>query len=516
MKRILSLIVLTAVLFTIAIPAFAAERTTFEIEEKAYYDINVPFDVTIGIGTDYDKAEILVDDTVVASYEGGAAEEISEELSLDGKVNYLGNVKISAKVYYGEEVDLISKDILITKLGESINAFKEDFSAENSVYCGFIYNLSGNGPFQAHTFEDGNKAIKYVFDQSYKVDSQPFLTKDGMRIPAGSLITMQFDVYFSSNDCYMVFETRYYDETTKKNEYPKDGSGTRPSITLFTKADKTIGGNPVKAETWYTCKYEMDTITKGLKIYIKERDAAEFNLEYTYANYVSYGLNQIRPTFQCTSNTGAFTAVDNFTVDYIGQVPQWYAKHSFENAEGSAVSAGNVPIEGGKINLGFSKGMDITDGSILIKNEADDSISATSSYNETSFAYSASPVKLRYGSLYSVVFDENLKSIDGNSALTGTKISFLTAKYPVNISMATKTSDGVNIIVNNAGSAVDEKIAVCCYDANGAQLEYNLAAIEADGNMDVILQNAAAADKIVIYVLSAATGGEIYEIYTVE
>ena len=73
MKRILSLIVLTAVLFTIAIPAFAAERTTFEIEEKAYYDINVPFDVTIGIGTDYDKAEFLVDDTVVASYEGGAA-----------------------------------------------------------------------------------------------------------------------------------------------------------------------------------------------------------------------------------------------------------------------------------------------------------------------------------------------------------------------------------------------------------------------------------------------------------
>ena len=371
-----------------------------------------------------------------------------------------------------------------------------------------MYGVTNGATYTKYEYGDGDVAVKT--NLSGKVTSgAPYMVKEGFSIPAGSLIDIYFDVYFSSSDCYMQIETR------SLTGVPKDGTTTMYYIPVFDTGGKMAGGNTYSGETWYGCKLSMNTITKGLDIYVKGGEFDDYTLQKSYPNYVSAGLKAVRPNFFCGSNDGGFVVLDNVSIVAKSQTPQWYTKAYFADVDDTPLTDENAAVEGGKINLAFSKGMgEIADGSVKIVSASGDVVPAVATYNSETFVYTLAPTqKLRYNSQYKIVFADELASEDGSKALSGADILFATEKYEISIASVNETAEGLRIYFAGAEAAQGEVVAVCAYNTDGAMTDFDMAEGIVAGDITALLPNAAATDKIVIYIIDSAEGNYLYELY---
>lgn len=506
MKKILGLII--AIVLLPVLPALAADRTTFSLEEKDYYNITETISLTIVSGDGYTGADVLIDNKVVTSLDGEGAGENTYDVDLSG-ARYLGNVTLGIRANYGNESDTFSKNILITKLGEEKNYFNTQFDGyTGGTSMSGMYGVTNGATYTKYEYGDGNVAVKT--NLSGKVaGGGPYMAKDGLNISAGSLIEIYFDVYFSSSNCYMQIETR------SMSGVPQNGTTTMYYIPVFDVGGKMAGGNTYSGETWYTCKLAMNTITKGLDIYVKGGEFDDYTLQKSYPGYVSAGLKALRPNFFCSSTDGGFVVLDNVSVVAKSQTPQWFVKTSFADADDAPLTDENAAVEGGKINLAFSKSMgEIADGSVKIVSASGDVVPAVATYNSETFVYTLAPTqKLRYNSQYKIVFADELASEDGSKALSGADILFTTEKYEISIASVNETADGLRIYFTGAEAAQGEVVAVCAYNTDGAMTDFDMVEILAAGDIPVLLPNAAATDKIVIYLIDSAEGNYLYQLY---
>ena len=135
-------------------------------------------------------------------------------------------------------------------------------------------------------------------------------------------------------------------------------------------------------------------------------------------------------------------------------------------------------------------------------------------YNSETFVYTLMPTqKLRYNSQYKIVFADELLSEDGSKALSGADVLFATEKYEISIASVNETAEGLRIYFAGAEAAQGEVVAVCAYNADGAMTDFDMAEGIVAGDITALLPNAAATDKIVIYLIDSAEGNYLYQLY---
>jgi len=476
MKKIIN--ILLAVLILVSSVSVAAEVSPLQVEVKnaKMLDITKPAEIKISAGDGFEGATISVEDDIIYTLdESGAGEYILDDVSL-ANVSVLGDTLLTVSAKFGNETISVNKEIYLIKFKsayeEKCNIDFETYETGNEGILGFsLKNASSTGAsLSVYERAEGDKAMKINYT---KDGSSPYVIRTD-KIEDGSLITLQFDIYFSAAKEY--FKLEIEDGNSK---YGLDGAGKGFSgVYIFSSGNKLANGDSFSPETWYTVKVDMNSVSGGLDIYVKGGDYSDFVRVFTKADYYMNGYSKPRLMLYIPAgNGGGYCVIDNYSVKYLGSEKHWYVRGEFADSLGGAVSADNVSAKGGKVKIKFSEAMkDVDESDFKLINEVGNELPFTGSYDEVDYSYTLTANDtLRAGGEYKVLISESLLSNTNATSLTDKPISFKVAKNVVSVASVAKEAATVTVKLNNAAEVQEGMVLVAAYYQNGLIADINFA-----------------------------------------
>ncbi len=526
MKKLVCLIL--AMLIALPVfPAFAANVSTLTVENASNVNITVPLSLALTVGAGFEDAEVYIDDTMVDAFASTGAASYARSIDLSG-MTYLGDATVKVVANYASGTETLTEPIVMSKMqGEATEVFPmETLDTFDGTASTMPYTTSANTNGKYKLYEEGtNKALEIQMQST----SSFYIQKANLGLNKGAIFTLDFDMKFENNDenppaneipkARFLLELRDYGPNS--SGYPFNGDKTKSSITMVGKNDQQgifcsgeegCANTQLYTKQWYNVRVVMNTIGKGVQIYLKKQGETEWVLQADFPNYGLVGLKSFR-----FSNYG-LDGNDSIIYDNIKLTQQredsvWYAKTGYAY-EGEPVS--ELPISGGQIEVKFSKDMgQIADGAITFTNKNGEAIPFTGSYNAETFIYTITPTAvLRSNSEYRLQIASGILAADYSPALSEQPMTVVTEKHPVYVISATANAGVVEVEVDDS-SAEGEVMLVCRYDGGKLVAANAVDLSEGAGEYTVVMENTLTELETRIFILNGFSTMTVVDTYII-